>query len=292
MLLDRAAPPLNFTNKGVSMKNLSSDLPENPDVIKNAELPAQPEQPAPPEQIEQDQPVPKTPDPEQKADPEVDAKTRANRENAQKSTGPRTPAGRDASSKNAVKHGLFIEDLTQHLSEEQLEHYQSFVEGIVKDLHPVGELELHLAHRVADIQFRFEMLRTAELKIYLGAAILTGTMEGYLLAGKNPIGLASLYDQRFQRSFSKTLEEFRRAQQLRLDQEKQAVEELKAIAAAHMQQNAPFDPARFGFVISRELLFNKVRLGNAKKMAQFCTGDGIVEKKVVACLSGDPKKAA
>ncbi|MGA7412365.1 MAG: hypothetical protein WBW33_26355, partial [Bryobacteraceae bacterium] len=60
----------------------------------------------------------------------------------------------------------------------------------------------------------------------------------------------------------------------------------------HMQQNAPFDPGRFGFVISRELLFNKVRLGNAKKMAQFCTGDGIVEKKLVALLAGEPKKAA
>ncbi|MGA7410194.1 MAG: hypothetical protein WBW33_06895, partial [Bryobacteraceae bacterium] len=103
--------------------------------------------------------------------PEVDAKTRANRENAQKSTGPRSDAGRAASSKNAVRHGLFVEDLTEHLSEEQLERYQSFVEGIVKDLHPVGDLELHLAQRVADIQFRLELLRTAELKIYFGAAI-------------------------------------------------------------------------------------------------------------------------
>jgi hypothetical protein len=210
----------------------------------------------------------------------------------QRSTGPRTPAGREASSKNAVKHGLFAEDLAQHLSEEQMERYQGFVEGIVKDLHPEGDLELHLAQRIADIQFRLEMLRTTEFEIYMGAAIPSPTMEGCLLKTKNPMGLASLYDQRFQRSFSKTLEEFRHAQQLRLDQEKQAIEELQAIAAAHMQQNAPFDPAKFGFVISSELLFSKVRLGNAKKMTQFCTGDGIVEKKVVALLAGGPKKAA
>ena len=224
--------------------------------------------------------------------PKVDAKTRANRENAQKSTGPRSNIGRAASSRNAVQHGLFAEDLTQHFSDEQIERYRCFVEGIVTDLHPVGDLELHLAQRVADIQFRLEMLRTAELKIYLGAAIPSATMEGCLLKAGNPMGLASLYDQRFQRSFSKTLEEFRRAQQARLDQEKQAIEELKAIAAAHMQQNAPFDPAQFGFVISRELLFNKVRLGNAKKLASHCTGEGIVEKKVVAILAGEPKKAA
>ncbi len=224
--------------------------------------------------------------------PKVDAKTRANRENAQKSTGPRTDAGRAASSKNAVKHGLFVGDLAKHLSEEQFERYQSFIEGIVKDLHPVGDLELHLAQRVADIQFRLELLRTAELKIYMDVAILSPTMEGCLMKTGNPMGLASLYDQRFQRSFSKTLEEFRHAQQIRVEQEKQAIEELKAIAAAHMQQNVPFDPARFGFVISSELLLNKVRLGNAKKMAQFNTGDGIVEKKVVAILAGEPKKAA
>ena len=103
--------------------------------------------------------------------PEVDARAAANRLNAQKSTGAKTPAGREASSKNAVKHGLFAEDLAQHLSEEHMERYQGFVEGIVKDLHPEGDLELHLAQRIADIQFRLEMLRTAEFKIYMGAAI-------------------------------------------------------------------------------------------------------------------------
>lgn len=34
------------------------------------------------------------------------AKVDANRKNAQKSTGPRTPAGKSIASMNAVKHGL------------------------------------------------------------------------------------------------------------------------------------------------------------------------------------------
>ncbi len=287
------------------MSLLSSKLPEIPGVETDQEVrtnqePASKEtdsvsrqQSAPPEPANQNkEPALTNENGEQDNSPEVDARTAANRLNAQKSTGAKTPAGKIASSRNAVRHGLFVEDLTQHLSEEQIERYQNFVEGIVLDLHPVGDLELHLAKRVADIQFWLEMLRTAELKIYLGAAIPSATMEGCLMQTRNPMGLASLYDQRFQRSFSKTLEEFRHAQQLRFEQEKQAIEELKAIAAAHMQQNAPFDPAPFGFVISSELLFNKVRLGNAKKLAQFCAGDGIVEKKVVATLAAGPKKAA
>ncbi len=287
------------------MSNISSKLPETPGTLTDQELRANQEpalkendsahheQSVPPEPTKQNQEPPPTNDSAEKENnPEVDARTAANRENARKSTGPRTDVGRTASSKNAVKHGLFVEDLAKHLNEEQLERYQSFIEGIVKDLHPIGDLEVHLARRVADIQFRLELLRTAELKIYMDVAILSATMEGCLMKTGNPMGLASLYDQRFQRSFSKTLEEFRHAQQIRVDQEKQAIEELKAIAAAHMQQNVPFDPARFGFVISSELLLSKVRLGNAKKMAQFNTGDGIVEKKVVAILAGGPKKAA
>ena len=38
------------------------------------------------------------------------AQIRANRENAKKSTGPRTPEGKANSSKNALKHGLLAED--------------------------------------------------------------------------------------------------------------------------------------------------------------------------------------
>ncbi|MHC4331688.1 MAG: hypothetical protein ACYSWW_26580 [Planctomycetota bacterium] len=37
----------------------------------------------------------------------TEAQVNANRENAKKSTGPRTPEGKTAVSQNAVKHGLF-----------------------------------------------------------------------------------------------------------------------------------------------------------------------------------------
>ena len=138
----------------------------------------------PPEPANQNQePAPTNENAEKDDSPEVDARTAANRLNAQKSTGAKTPDGKLASSQNAVKHGLFVEELTRHLSEE-LEAYQSFVEGVVTALRPVGDLELHLARRIADIQFRLEMLRTAEFKIYMGAAIPTATQKGRLVRSK------------------------------------------------------------------------------------------------------------
>jgi hypothetical protein len=226
-------------------------------------------------------------------DPEVDAKTRANRENAQKSTGPRTPAGREASSRNAVKHGLFAADITKYFrSEEESERYQRFIDGIVKDLAPVGDLESVLARRAADIQFRLEALRTAEFKVYAGGALLNDTIEELLERSKNVIGLASLYDSRFQRAFSKTMEDLSRAQKSRQNRELHALEQLKGIALAHLKENATFDPAKFGFVISRDFVFNQAHLANAKKLASFCTGHDMMEKKVVDYVAKVPPKAA
>lgn len=99
-------------------------------------------------------------------DPEAGDKTRSNRINSQKSTGPKTPAGRESSSKNAVKHGLFAADVTKHFrTEEESQRYQCFIDGIVKDLDPVGDFETVLARRAADIQFRLDMLRTAEFMV-------------------------------------------------------------------------------------------------------------------------------
>ncbi|MGA7413459.1 MAG: hypothetical protein WBW33_23490, partial [Bryobacteraceae bacterium] len=246
------------------MSNLSSDVPKTPGVITNPELPVRPdsarketdsvprEQSAPPEPTKQNEPEPANEKAEKNDNPEVDARTRANRENSLKSTGARTPEGRAASSRNAVKHGLFAADITQYFrNDDESQRYQRFVDGLVKDLDPVGDLENVLARRAADIQFRLEMLRTAEYKIYAGnTGLMNDTMEELLNRSGNPMGLASLYDSRFQRAFSKTMEDLRRAQQSRRDKELHALEQLKGIALAHIQQDTTFDPAKFGFVIS------------------------------------------
>ena len=232
-----------------------------------------------------DQPSPKPDD--------TDARTRANRENAQKSTGAKTPDGREASSRNAVKHGLFAADVTTYFRyPEEGQRYQRFIDGIVKDLAPVGDFETVLANRAADILFRLDMVRSAEFKAYAGVAMPVDSMEEQLNKTKNPIALASLYDSRFQRAFSKTMEELRRVQQTRRDNELHALEELKSIAISHIQQNATFDPAKFGFVISRDLVFDHAHFANVKKLASFAAGTGVVEKKVVDYVAKLPKKAA
>ena len=106
------------------------------------------------------------------------------------------------------------------------------------------------------------------------AGLVKDTVEGLLDKSGDPMGLASLYDSRFQRSFTKTMEELRRAKQSRRVKELHALEQLKGIALAHIQQNATFDPAKFGFVISRDFVFNQAHLANAKKTGLVCRRRG------------------
>ncbi len=228
------------------------------------------------------------------ANPEasIDARTLANRSNAQKSTGPKTEAGREISSRNATKHGLFVADLSKYLTPDELVRYDLFTNGIVNDLHPVGDLEFILARRAADIQFRLELLRTAELHAYSGDYTLVASMAARIDNHRDPLALVSLYDSRFTRSFKATMDELRLLQKARKEEELSMLKELKSIATAHFEQGKTFDPAIFGFVISRDLVFQKAHFHAARGLADNAIGNDRVQKTVVDCTAKRAKKAA
>jgi hypothetical protein len=71
----------------------------------------------------------------------------ANRKNAGRSTGPKTPQGKSVSSRNAVRHG-FRSELAV-LPFEQADAWERHRDGVVRSLAPAGTLEEALALRVA-----------------------------------------------------------------------------------------------------------------------------------------------
>jgi hypothetical protein len=85
------------------------------------------------------------------------AQVRANRLNAQKSTGPRTPEGKAVVAQNAVKHGLLAQQVV--VRGEDPGEFEVFRDRMVQDLGPAGSLESLLAERVAQLGWR---LRRAE----------------------------------------------------------------------------------------------------------------------------------
>src|SRR5690349_9973801 len=81
----------------------------------------------------------------------VSKKVAANRRNAQKSTGPRTAAGKRRVAKNAIKHGLFSSKLlVDHPdAEEDPAEYNELYEKLRDHYKPFGILEELLTEQIA-----------------------------------------------------------------------------------------------------------------------------------------------
>ncbi len=79
------------------------------------------------------------------------AQIKANRQNAHKSTGPKTDQGKATVSQNAVKHGIFAESVIQGENEAD---YETFQDKMLAELVPVGMVESMLAERIVSLWWR------------------------------------------------------------------------------------------------------------------------------------------
>jgi hypothetical protein len=88
----------------------------------------------------------------------------ANRRNARKSTGPKTEAGKEASRRNAVRHGLTAETVIGAL--EDAEDYQAFEAAITADYDAQSAVERELVLRLASILWRLRRATTMETGLF------------------------------------------------------------------------------------------------------------------------------
>ncbi len=88
----------------------------------------------------------------------------ANRANAQKSTGPKTPEGKARSAKNATVHGLRSADTvinTAIYSEDQSE-FDNLLKSLIERFTPASEAEKRQVFRIAVCMWRLNRLAIAE----------------------------------------------------------------------------------------------------------------------------------
>jgi hypothetical protein len=97
-------------------------------------------------------------------------KLAANRANAQHSTGPKTPEGKEKSSQNSRKHGFFARNpLPPGEEGDKLwQYYSDVVAGIWEHYQPVGYMEGLLTEKIITESIRFARLLTYEGK-FVGA---------------------------------------------------------------------------------------------------------------------------
>jgi hypothetical protein len=94
----------------------------------------------------------------------TEAQINANRENAKKSTGPRTAEGKTASSRNGLKHGLCAD---KHiLLDEDREEFLLLLKDLYDRFCPVGLGEEKLVQRIAAAQWRLDRTIRMEAGVY------------------------------------------------------------------------------------------------------------------------------
>jgi hypothetical protein len=149
-------------------------------------------------------------------------KAEANRQNAQKSTGPKTPEGKAAVSLNALKHGLLSKEIL--LPGEDEEALRELDERLRGELQPDGVVEVLLVDRVTSLLWRLRRLGHVEAGIFaqerqwhvgdqdassLGLAFIR---DGN---GANAFSKLSRYETTIERGLYKALHELQRLQAAR-----------------------------------------------------------------------------
>ncbi len=92
----------------------------------------------------------------------------ANRRNASRSTGPRTPDGKHRSSRNAVRHGLTAETVIVEL--EDRDDYDAFQAAVISDYDAESAVEREMVLRLASILWRLRRATGIETSLFNFAA--------------------------------------------------------------------------------------------------------------------------
>jgi hypothetical protein len=92
------------------------------------------------------------------------AQIAANRRNAKKSAGPKTAEGKEAASRNALKHGLHAKDFA--CEHEGSADYADFAAALYADLAPADSVEEQLVDRIVTCTWRLQRITLAETAIF------------------------------------------------------------------------------------------------------------------------------
>lgn len=94
----------------------------------------------------------------------TDKQLQANRVNAQKSTGPRTEAGKSIASKNSITHGL--RSANPVIEGEDPAEYNDFRNDMITQFAPTGPMETFLVDRIVHAAWRLRRIGRIEVEVY------------------------------------------------------------------------------------------------------------------------------
>jgi hypothetical protein len=181
----------------------------------------------------------------------------ANLENAKLSTGPKTEAGKQASSRNSLKFGIHSKQRV--LDFEDSGKYEAFKAAIVADLAPVGPMEEALVDDILGLRWRLHRIEFNEMRCFENCLLAPEKVD---LKAAN---LLSLYAARLTRSAACILKDLLALQKRRQEREAEELAEAAAIRQADLKANRPTNLEELGFVFSIQTVDRYIRRQNARK---------------------------
>jgi hypothetical protein len=166
-----------------------------------------------------------------------------NRANAQRSTGPRTEAGKQRSSLNALRHGLTARIAV--LPSEDSAGFEGHVQQFLDEYQPATPTETQLVHELANTAWRLNRVPFLEAEVLSRADV-------DILDAHRALASLGIHGQRLSRQFQKTLERLRDVQQERRAQERRQLRDAADLLVHHQHKGLPWDPAADGFVFTKE----------------------------------------
>jgi hypothetical protein len=179
----------------------------------------------------------------------------ANRRNAERSTGARTPAGKARSSMNNLRHVLTGQITI--LPTEDREAHDRFCNELVDGFKPETPMERQLAHSVAEDNWRLNRIRAIETNIFaLGHEGERRELQVALAdartfkAEASQFQLLTIYEQRISRNAQRNMKQLQELQAERHQQRERAIEEAQLLAQQSLLNGLAYDPAKDGFGFS------------------------------------------
>jgi hypothetical protein len=133
----------------------------------------------------------------------TEAQTKANRENAKKSTGPRTPEGKAIASRNSLVHGMTSGKFLPPDADPG-EFFQ-LLDQFRNRFQPFDEVEDALVERLVAAEFKMSSVRYLDAGLFHLQALSNPMPEQYKEGGTNQMAWSFQQDSKHANSFSKLI---------------------------------------------------------------------------------------
>jgi len=176
-----------------------------------------------------------------------------NRANSQHSTGPRTAAGKQRSSQNALRHGLTAR--TPVLTSEDQAAYENHHRQFEKEYQPANATESQLVKEMADTAWRLNRIPLLEADILNRAQSPAPSPEPPafdIVDAHRLLASLGLNGARLSRQFQKALQQLGDLQHERQMREWNELKDAAAILELHKHEGLPWEPSDHGFVFSKD----------------------------------------